>query len=108
MSANTIDQVQQIEREALELEREFDDKLKQMEKETEQTIAEMKEKVETDLSSFTQEKALEKDTKIETLKALIAKEQEEAINDLATNFKKKEDQLVNAVIEEVMRTYGDS
>jgi len=108
MRVNTIDEVKNIEREAETLERDYKDKLKQMEVETDERIKEMKEKVEADLAQFTQQQASKKEDKLEKLKASINDEQQKDIDQLETNFKAKEAELVNAVIEEVMRTYGNS
>ncbi|WP_067836223.1 hypothetical protein [Amphibacillus sediminis] len=108
MSLKTIDEVKKIERQAEELERDYQEKLQKMEKETQEKLIELQQQVDRAVEAFTEKEAALKEEKLQALAANYAQKQETELQQLEANFADKKDQLVNAVIEEVMKKYGNS
>lgn len=108
MSIKTIEKVKEIERQAEALEREYDNQLQDLKKATASKIAQLEEAYQTEINKF---KALELEKledKLQTLQNTIQQEEVEQIKQLESRFSKKEQELVEEVVKEVMRRYGNS
>lgn len=108
MSVKTIEKVKNIEREAKEVEHEYERKLLELKESTEQNIAEMKKVVEANIATFKQDQTEEKEIRLTAVKEKNQKNEQNQLEHLEVQFKQNKDQLVNAVVEEVMSKYGNS
>lgn len=108
MSVNTIEKVKEIERQAEELERDYENQLLELKENTENTIADMQKKLDSEVEKFREKETAIKEDKVQSLKNSYQKEEQQQLAQLEASFTEKKDQLVNAVVEEVMRKYGNS
>ncbi|MCZ0701980.1 F0F1-type ATP synthase membrane subunit b/b' [Natronobacillus azotifigens] len=108
MGLQTIDEVREIERQAESLAVEYQEKIDKLEQTTQAQIAEMQKNVETEIKNFTDEEEQKKEAKLAEVRSTYRKQEEEDIAELQTVFASKKDLLVDKVIEEVMRKYGNS
>lgn len=105
---NTIDEVKKIEASAKELEASYNQKILEMEKNAESQVAEMKDHIEQDLQDYQQS---EEDANKETLakrREKLEQETTQEITALKQLYNDHKDRLVNIVIEEVIKQYGNS
>ena len=102
-----FDEVKKIEQEASDLELDYQNKLRKLEQNTQDKIGEMKRNIEKELATFQSEELAKKSEQLAILKNASAESEKSEIEKLQTRFKAKEEELVNAVIGEVMRKYGN-
>lgn len=102
-----FDEVKKIEQEATDLELDYQNKLRKLERNTQDKIGEMKRNIEKELAAFQSEELAKKSEQLTILKNASAESEKSEIEKLQTRFAAKEAELVNAVIEEVMRKYGN-
>ena len=105
---STIEKVKKIEEEAKQLEKSFDDKVIEMEKNTEMKISEIKATIEQDLAEFQNKQDEERNKKLSELEEQLAEETAQEIQYLQKVYEKNGDKLVDVVIEEVIKQYGNS
>lgn len=103
-----IAEVKKIEKEALDLEKHYEDKLLEMDRSTDSKIIEMKETIEADLKHYKEEQQRNREEKIAFMKESLLTETEAEKNALSLASEKKHDKLVDIVIEEVIKQYGNS
>ena len=96
-----FDEVKKIEQEAADLELDYQNKLRKLEQNTQDKIGEMKRNIEKELATFQSEELAKKSEQLAILKNASAESEKSEIE------KAKEEELVNAVIGEVMRKYGN-
>ncbi|WP_440895556.1 hypothetical protein ACS127_13480 [Amphibacillus sp. Q70] len=108
MSVNTIEKVKEIERQAEELERDYEKQLLELKDSTEKTIADMQKKLDSEVEKFKEKETAIKEDKVQSLKNSYQKEEQQQLDQLEINFTEKKEELVNKVVEEVMRKYGNS
>ncbi|HHU19416.1 MAG TPA: hypothetical protein GXZ58_04105 [Bacilli bacterium] len=108
MSVKTIEKVKEIERQAEALERDYDRQLLELKKETATKIEQMKETLASEVATFNEKEIEKLDKKLQILKKSNQQELEEQLNQLESVFDNKKQELVNAVVKEVMRKYGNS
>ncbi|CZR05348.1 hypothetical protein [Trichococcus ilyis] len=102
-----FDEVKKIEQEATDLELDYQNKLHKLEQNTQDKIGEMKRNIEKELANFQADELAKKSEQLTILKQRSAESEKTEIEKLKTRFAAKEEELVNAVIEEVMRKYGN-
>ena len=102
-----FDEVKKVEQEATDLELDYQNKLRKLEQNTQDKIGEMKRNIEKELAHFQTEELAKKSEQLAILKRSSAESEKSEIEKLQTRFAAKEEYLVNAVIEEVMRKYGN-
>lgn len=102
-----FDEVKKIEQEATDLELDYQNKLRKLEQNTQDKISEMKRNIEKELANFQSEELAKKSEQLAILKHASAESERSEIEKLQTRYAAKEEELVNAVIEEVMRKYGN-
>ena len=102
-----FDEVKKIEQEAADLELDYQNKLRKLEQNTQDKIGEMKRNIEKELATFQSEELAKKSEQLAILKNASAESEKSEIEKLQTRFKAIEEELVNAVIGEVMRKYGN-
>lgn len=108
MVMNTLDEVNKIEQAARDLEASYQEKVTDMLKQTEQKISEMKEQIELNIKDYQEEQLVLKNKKISDSAKILEEQQAKEIVDLNQQYLSKKDQLVDRVIEEVMKQYGNS
>ena len=105
---HVIDEVKKIERDAVNLEVDYQNKLHKLEQNTQDKIAEMKRNIEKELATFQSDEMAKKKEQLAVLKKESSENEAQEIAKLQARFAARKDDLVNAVIEEVMRKYGNS
>lgn len=105
---HVIDEVMKIERDADNLEMDYQNKLHKLEQNTQDKIAEMKRNIEKELATFQSDEMAKKKEQLDVLKKESSENEAQEIAKLQARFAARKDDLVNAVIEEVMRKYGNS
>lgn len=105
---HVIDEVKKIERDADDLELDYQNKLHKLEQNTQDKIAEMKRNIEKELANFQSGEMAKKEEQLAVLKKESSENEMQEITKLQARFAARKDDLVNAVIEEVMRKYGNS
>lgn len=108
MVMNTLDEVNKIEQAARDLEASYQEKITDILKQTEQKISEMKEQIDLNIKDYQEEQLVLKNKKISESAQLLEDQEEKEIVDLNQQYLSKKDQLVDRVIEEVMKQYGNS
>lgn len=108
MVMNTLDEVNKIEQAARDLEASYQEKITDILKQTEQKISEMKEQINLNIKDYQEEQLVLKNKKISESAKLLEDQQAKEIVDLKQQYLSKKDQLVDRVIEEVMKQYGNS
>ena len=68
----------------------------------------MKETLASEVATFNEKETEKLDKKLQILKESNQQELEEQLNQLESVFDNKKQELVNAVVKEVMRKYGNS
>lgn len=104
----TIEEVKKIEQQARDLERMYEQKLKEMEKNTDSRIAEMKKNIEEDIQVFQREHEEQKQQQLNILKEMLQDEEKQESTKLLNGYEVKVAELVDIVIEEVKKQYGNS
>ncbi|QII82704.1 hypothetical protein [Jeotgalibaca arthritidis] len=105
---NTLDEVNKIEQAARDLEAFYQEKVAQLLKQSEQKISEMKEQINLNIKDYQEEQLVLKNKKISDSAKILEEQQAKEIVDLNQQYLSKKDQLVDRVIEEVMKQYGNS
>lgn len=105
---NTLDEVNKIEQAARDLEASYQEKITDILKQTEQKISEMKEQIDLNIKDYQEEQLVLKNKKISDSAKILEEQQAKEIVDLNQQYLSKKDQLVDRVIEEVMKQYGNS
>ena len=105
---NTLDEVNKIEQAARDLEASYQEKITDILKQTEQKISEMKEQIDLNINDYQEEQLVLKNKKISDSAKILEEQQAKEIVDLNQQYLSKKDQLVDRVIEEVMKQYGNS
>lgn len=105
---NMIQEVKKIEQEARELEAQYDQKLVEMEENTDSKIAEMKNNIDKDIQIFHKEQEEIKHQKLEQMHASLQAEEKMEKDSLLHLFENKHTELVDIVVEEVKKQYGNS
>ncbi|MGP6138752.1 hypothetical protein [Jeotgalibaca sp. A127] len=105
---NMIAEVKKIEQEARDLEKYYKEKLDEMEKHTGSRIVEMKDIIEKDLNAYQSEQDELKRQKLEMMKDELKLEETKEKAALSSLYDKKHSKLVDIVIEEVIKQYGNS
>ncbi|HJA90431.1 MAG TPA: hypothetical protein H9946_07320 [Candidatus Jeotgalibaca pullicola] len=105
---NTLDEVNKIEQAARDLEASYQEKITDILKQTEQKISEMKEQINLNIKDYQEEQLVLKNKKISDSAKILEEQQAKEIVDLNQQYLSKKDQLVDRVIEEVMKQYGNS
>ena len=100
-------EVKKIEQEATDLVLDYQNKQSKLEQNAQDKIGEMKRNIEKELATFQSEELAKKSEQLAILKNASAESEKSEIEKLQTRFKAKEEELVNAVIGEVMRKYGN-
>lgn len=108
MVMNTLDEVNKIEQAARDLEASYQEKITDILKQTEQKISEMKEQINLNIKDYQEEQLVLKNKKISDSAKILEEQQAKEIVDLNQQYLSKKDQLVDRVIEEVMKQYGNS
>ena len=108
MSVKTIEKVKEIERQAEALERDYDRELLELKKVTETKAEQMQELLASELATFKEKETEKFEKKLQILKEANQQELEEQLQQLESVFDHKKEELVNAVVKEVMRKYGNS
>ena len=108
MVMNTLDEVNKIEQAARDLEASYQEKITDILKQTEQKISEMKEQIDLNIKDYQEEQLVLKNKKISDSAKILEEQQAKEIVDLNQQYLSKKDQLVDRVIEEVMKQYGNS
>lgn len=108
MVMNTLDEVNKIEQAARDLEAFYQEKVAQLLKQSEQKISEMKEQINLNIKDYQEEQLVLKNKKISDSAKILEEQQAKEIVDLNQQYLSKKDQLVDRVIEEVMKQYGNS
>ncbi|APZ48981.1 hypothetical protein BW721_04395 [Jeotgalibaca sp. PTS2502] len=105
---NTLDEVNKIEQAARDLEAFYQEKVTHLLKQSEQNISEMKEQINLNIKDYQEEQLVLKNKKISDSAKILEEQQAKEIVDLNQQYLSKKDQLVDRVIEEVMKQYGNS
>ncbi len=105
---NMIQEVKKIEQEARELEEMYDRKIVEMEENTDSKITEMKNDIEEAIEVHKNEQEAEKQQKLEQLNESLRVEEEAEKNFLLHLYEQKYKELVDIVVEEVKKQYGNS
>ncbi len=105
---NMIQEVKKIEQEARELEEMYDQKIVEMEENTDSKIAEMKNDIEEAIEVHKNEQEAEKQQKLEHLNESLQAEEKAEKNFLLHLYEQKYTELVDIVVEEVKKQYGNS
>lgn len=105
---NMIAEVKKIEQEARALEKQYEEKIVDMEKNTDSRIAEMKRNIEADLQAFQAEQDTLKNNKLEAMKEVLDSEESTEKAKLIDDYKERFAELVDIVVEEVIKQYGNS
>lgn len=105
---NTLDEVNKIEQAARDLEASYQEKITDILKQTEQKISEMKEQIDLNIKDYQEEQLVLKNKKISESAQLLEDQEEKEIVYLKQQYLSKKEQLVDRVIEEVMKQYGNS
>lgn len=105
---NTLDEVNKIEQAARDLEAFYQEKVTHLLKQSEQKISEMKEQINLNIKDYQEEQLVLKNKKISDSAKILEEQQAKEIVDLNQQYLSKKDQLVDRVIEEVMKQYGNS
>jgi V/A-type H+/Na+-transporting ATPase subunit G/H len=108
MVMNTLDEVNKIEQAARDLEASYQEKITDILKQTEQKISEMKEQIDLNIKDYQEEQLVLKNKKISESAQLLEDQEEKEIVYLKQQYLSKKEQLVDRVIEEVMKQYGNS
>lgn len=108
MVMNTLDEVNKIEQAARDLEAFYQEKVTHLLKQSEQKISEMKEQINLNIKDYQEEQLVLKNKKISDSAKILEEQQAKEIVDLNQQYLSKKDQLVDRVIEEVMKQYGNS
>lgn len=108
MVMNTLDEVNKIEQAARDLEASYQEKVTDMLKQTEQKISEMKEQIDLNINDYQEEQLALKNKKVSDSAQLLEDQQAKEVVDLKQQYLSKKEQLVDRVIEEVMKQYGNS
>ena len=108
MSIKTIEKVKEIERQAEALERDYESQLQDLKEATETKITQLKETYESEIEKFKELEQEHLENKVKNLHTIIQKELVEQTVHLESQFKFKQQELVNEVVKEVMRRYGNS
>ena len=105
---NMIQEVKKIEQEARELEEMYDRKIVEMEENTDSKIAEMKNDIEEAIEGYKNEQEAEKEQKLGHLNESLQAEEKAEKDSLLHLYEKKYTKLVDIVVEEVKKQYGNS
>ena len=105
---NMIQEVKKIEQEARELEEMYDRKIVEMEENTDSKIAEMKNDIEEAIEGYKNEQEAKKQQKLEQLNESLRAEEKAEKNSLLHLYETKYTELVDIVVEEVKKQYGNS
>ncbi len=108
MVMNTLDEVNKIEQAARDLEASYQEKITDILKQTEQKISEMKEQIDLNIKDYQEEQLVLKNKKISESAQLLEDQEEKEVVYLKQQYLSKKEQLVDRVIEEVMKQYGNS
>lgn len=103
-----IDEVKKIERDADDLAVDYQNKLHKLEKNTQDKIAEMRRNIEKELATFQSDEMAKKKEQLAVLQKESSEHEAQEIAKLQARFAARKDDLINAVLEEVMRKYGNS
>lgn len=105
---NTIDEVRNIEKRAEELEISFKQKISEMEKNADSKVQEMKQDIDKDINDYHEEQLESNRKKLIGIKEKLDQETTQEIDSIKKQYRSSKDKLVNIVIEEVMKQYGNS
>lgn len=105
---NMISEVKKIEEEAKLLEKSYDEKLLEMDRNADSRISEMRENIESDLEDFQMVEKQSREKKLDEMRATLLAETNQEKESLHNLFRSKKNELVDIVIEEVMKQYGNS
>ena len=105
---NTIDEVRDIEKRAEELESSFNQKLSEMKDTADAKILAMKQDIDKDVDDYRKEQLEINTVKLEEIKGKLDRETIVEVDSLKEQYKSSKDKLVDIVIEEVMKQYGNS
>lgn len=108
MVMNTLDEVNKIEQAARDLEAFYQEKVTHLLKQSEQKISEMKEQIDLNIKDYQEEQLVLKNKKISESAQLLEDQEEKEVVYLKQQYLSKKEQLVDRVIEEVMKQYGNS
>ncbi|GAA4069814.1 hypothetical protein [Amphibacillus indicireducens] len=108
MSVKTIEKVKEIERQAEALERDYEQQLLELKKSNEIEVSQLEDTLASELATFKAQETEKLTEKLQQLKATNQKEAEEQLVELERVFYDKKEELVQAVVKEVMRKYGNS
>lgn len=104
---NTIEEVRMIEKRAKDLENAYSQKVSDMDKNAQVKIAEMRANIERDLTEYQNELDKNRDEKLQILKSQLEEETDQEISMLQQKYESNQKKLVDIVIEEVMKQYGN-
>ena len=105
---NTIDEVRDIEKRAEELESSFNQKLSEMKDTADAKILAMKQDIDKDVDDYRKEQLEINTVKLAEIKGKLDRETIVEVDSLKEQYKSSKDKLVDIVIEEVMKQYGNS
>lgn len=108
MKIDTIDEVRNIEKRAEEMEISFKRKISEMEMNADSKTKEMKWDIDKDVEDYQKEQLELNREKLEEIKKNLTQETISEIESLKKQYNSSKDKLVNIVIEEVMKQYGNS
>lgn len=108
MIMNTIDEVRNIERQAEELEISFQQKISEMEKDADSKVHGMKQDIDKDINDYHEEQLENNRKNLIVIKEKLDQETIQEIDSIKKQYSSNKDKLVNIVIEEVMKQYGNS
>lgn len=105
---NTIDEVRDIEKRAEELESSFNQKISEMKNTSDAKILAMKQDIDKDVEGYRKEQLEINTVKLAEIKGKLDRETIVEVDSLKEQYKSSKDKLVDIVIEEVMKQYGNS
>ena len=105
---NTIDEVRDITKRAEELESSFNQKLSEKKDTADAKILAMKQDIDKDVEGYRKEQLEINTVKLAEIKGKLDRETIVEVDSLKEQYKSSKDKLVDTVIEEVMKQYGNS
>lgn len=108
MAEQTIDQVIKAEEQAQQIKDDHERKIADLKQEFQEKLDHLKEEAHADVEHFKAEKAKNVREAFDNYKASAKAEKEKEIDQMRTQFAKKEQTMVAYVIEEVNKRYGNS
>lgn len=108
LRSSTIDTVVATEKEAKAIEEAFKDKREQLKADNEQAVETHKSEADDILAKHKDDLQREKASELESFKEAKDNENQETIQKMDSDFQAKKSELINYVVGEVKKVYGNS